>query len=165
MKKLTAVLVSSALLALVTLETGCLTSKQAVVNPTTGQTNYVTQVNQLYLAADCEVIKIAAAGATTVALQKTHGSTNVFQALMDAHLVLDGARNGLNTNTQAIVVEKLSGLNNQSLSSEILSFSAFIDKERADLLTKYGSEAALQIVEAITAAVDQGIEMGLGISN
>jgi hypothetical protein len=166
MKKLVAPIVAVAALALgsiVAFESGCMTQKVASVDPKTGATNFVTQVNQLNLALDCQGIQLLAAGAASTSLNLTKNNPKVLTALTDAHLALDGILHGASSNTTAQVVTMLKSANNPILTQQVISFEAALSKQEQALVQQYGTTVAGQISTAITQAIDNGIEIAIGV--
>jgi hypothetical protein len=159
MRKFTSALLVTSVLAIasIALTTGCVTSKVAQVNPTTGVTNFVTVVNQENLDLDAAVLQ----GAVSVAVVQVAKNPQAVAALTNAHVALDGILSGVNQQTTAQVVALLKVGGNEALSAQVDTMLKVISALEQKLLAKYGASVSGQIAVALTKAVNAGIVIGL----
>jgi LysM repeat protein len=154
--------VFAALIAVVALTPGCLTSKKQVVTGTTatGFTPHtVVTVNQAVLDADCLVVKVVATQATQRLAAKGGGTV---QTLRDIETALNGIISGANTGSAGQVI-KLIGVkpNDTATADEVTQLVKDLSDYEQSLIQKYGATVAGQISLAIAKAVYAGMAAAL----
>jgi len=153
MNKILALLMSLAVVGLVSVQPGCVTSKTTAPNGATTIT-----VNTNNLALDAAVLQSATAIAVSVAIQKDPGA---IPALKDASTALTGILTGANTQNTAQLLQTLGASNNPTLAAEITPLIGTASALEQQLINKYGSSVGGQIALAITKAVAAGFAIGL----
>lgn len=154
-KILLGMLATAAILTVMVLMSGCLTSKQTSV--TNGVTNVVVTVNQTTLALDCAAIQF---GTGELVSQFAKNPQNLV-ALNDAKIALDGILTGATTNNtqQALALLKLSTPALQQQAQGLINAVSQLEQQ---LLAKYGATVTGEITLAIATAIDRGFATGLG---
>lgn len=148
----------------VVISTGCMTSKVAQINPTTGATNFVTVVNEVNLALDCEGIKLGAAG-TVVAVEKlTHNDPKAIQAMQVAQTTIDGVLHGTSTATRQDILNILNKSGNATLAKEAESFAETVSNIEQKYLQGVSATVAGEITIKINQAIDDGLALGLSVN-
>lgn len=147
----------------VVISTGCMTSKVAQVQPN-GTTNYVTVVNEVNLALDCEGIKLGAAG-TVVAVEKlTHNDPKAIQAMQVAQTTIDGVLHGTSTATRQDILNILNKSGNATLAKEAESFAETVSNIEQKYLQGVSATVAGEITVKINQAIDDGLALGLSVN-
>lgn len=150
--------------AVAVLATGCLTTKNTSVTPTsTGglTTNVWYTVNTNNLALDCAGVQVVTAVAVNAALNASHNDPGVVNALKSAQVALGGILNGTNPQTTAQVVALLNAQGNPALTSQVTQLIQSLSAVEQQLLAKYGITVTGQISVALTQAVYSGLTVGL----
>jgi hypothetical protein len=150
-----------AAIAIVTLNTGCVTSKVQKVDATTGFTNTVVVVNQANLALDSAALQGVTAIAVNTVVNQTHKDPNVVAALKNAKVALDGILGGANQQTTQQVLDLLKLQGNQALADQVTMLVQTASSLEQQLLAKYGQGVAGQISISLLKAISAGLSIGL----
>jgi len=133
---------------------GCVTSKVASVNPTTGATNIVTVVNQDNLTLDASMLRLVTSIGVSFAMDKDQ---SILPQLKTVKIAVDGILHGTSSDTTQTVIDMLKASNNQTLSSEVAILLKTVSGIEQNLLAKYGQSNAGAISLAITGAISDGL--------
>src|SRR5438045_2425420 len=112
MKKITSIVLTTALLSIGLVSTGCVTSKSK---------NGDITVNQANLDLDASILQAATSVSLSLLIQR---DPNTIPALKATHTALDGVLNGSNPMTTQEVLTMLKAQNNPQLAAEITNLIA-----------------------------------------
>jgi hypothetical protein len=156
--------VFAALIAVVGLSSGCVTSKKIgiVTNPDgTSTTNITVVVNEANLALDCAAIQAATAVSVNAVRIQSKNDPGVISALKNAKTALDGILLGANQQTTDQVLTILKANGNPELQQQVSSLVQTISTVEQALLQKYGTTVKGEITLSILKSIDAGLAIGL----